>query len=68
MSLKRFLIIFDVIIVILAVVVIVSLIRGRDSGERYYQDAQEAYYKAERAAASLDITDPKKLYKLSSLL
>jgi len=66
-TLKQFHIILDIIIAIVVIVVIISLIAGRDSGGHYYQDAQKAYLKAEQAAASWDISDPEKLYKLSSL-
>ena len=67
MTLKQFHIILDIIIAIVVIVVIISLIAGRDSGGHYYQDAQKAYLKAEQAAASWDISDPGKLYKLSGL-
>ena len=58
-------IIIDVLIAIVVIVIIISLVSGRDS--LYYQDAQKVYSKAEKAAASLDLSKPENIYKLSNL-
>ena len=68
MTLRKSLIVLDVVIIALAIVVVFSLMAGRNSKKHYYQNAHEAYLKAEQAAASWDTgSEPGKLYEVSSL-
>ena len=67
MTLKNFHTIFDVVIAVLVVVLAVSLITGRDTEKRYYQNAWKAYFKAEQATAEKDAIDSEELVKLSGL-
>ena len=67
MTLRQFHIIFDVVIVVLVAVVIISLVIGRDTEGSYYEDAWEAYSRAEDSAASKDASDAGELAELSGL-
>jgi TolA-binding protein len=66
-DLKRLYLVVDVVIGVLIITLIILTVTQRNKTGLYYQDAQKAFTKAENAATSWDINDPKKLSKISDL-